>query len=156
MAESHCSPDSIVIDNENYFYMETTMPSLHLTPPIPIFRVEPAGSALEFYCGFMGMTLDWEHQYEPGFPYYRQVSRGPLVLHLSEHTGDTVQGARVYLFCRGLETLLAELSGRDFPFSTPASRATTLEDMPWGRELRICDPFNNIITFCERPEDRTP
>jgi catechol 2,3-dioxygenase-like lactoylglutathione lyase family enzyme len=55
---------------------------------IPILRIFSVEKAKEFYCGFLGFSVDWEHTFEPGLPVYMQVSRGDLRLHLSEHHGD--------------------------------------------------------------------
>ena len=55
---------------------------------IPVIRIFDEDKAKDFYLGFLGMTLDWEHRFGPDFPLYMQVSREGLVLHLSEHSGD--------------------------------------------------------------------
>lgn len=39
-------------------------------PPVPIIRIFDETRAREFYLGFLGMTLDWEHRFEPGTPLY--------------------------------------------------------------------------------------
>lgn len=41
---------------------------------IPIMRIFDEQKARDFYLGFLGMTLDWEHRFEPGYPLYMQVS----------------------------------------------------------------------------------
>jgi hypothetical protein len=43
-----------------------------------IFNIEKAD---EFYKGFLGFTVDWDHRFDPGAPLYRQISRGNLILH---------------------------------------------------------------------------
>ena len=48
--------------------------------------------AREFYIEFLGFAVDWEHRFEGVAPVYMQVSRGNLVLHLSEHHGDACPG----------------------------------------------------------------
>ena len=55
---------------------------------IPVLRMFSIEKAKEFYVGFLGFTIDWEHRFEDGLPIYMQVSRGNVVLHLSEHHGD--------------------------------------------------------------------
>lgn len=54
---------------------------------IPIIRIFDEGKAKEFYLGFLGMRLDWEHRIEPDSSIYMQVSRGDLVFHLPEGLG---------------------------------------------------------------------
>lgn len=41
---------------------------------IPVVRIFDEQKAREFYLGFLGMQVDWEHRYEAGFPLYLQVS----------------------------------------------------------------------------------
>jgi hypothetical protein len=55
---------------------------------IPILRIIDVEKAKEFYVGFLGFTVDWEHHFEENTPAYLKVSRDGLVLHLSEHHGD--------------------------------------------------------------------
>lgn len=44
----------------------------------------------------LGFGIDWEVQAGPGGPKYVQVSRGPVVLHLTEHYGDCSPWAKVF------------------------------------------------------------
>lgn len=55
---------------------------------IPILRIFDVAKADEFYQGFLGFWVDWDHRFDANAPLYRQVSRGSLVLHRSEHHGD--------------------------------------------------------------------
>ena len=64
---------------------------------IPIMRIFDEDKAKEFYLGFLGMELDWEHRFEDGYPIYMQVSLGDFVLHLSEHSGDCTPGSKVFV-----------------------------------------------------------
>lgn len=45
---------------------------------IPILRIFDEDKAKEFYLGFLGMNLDWQHRFEDGFPVYMQVSKDNL------------------------------------------------------------------------------
>lgn len=116
-----------------------------MQPAIPIFRIFSVEKAMEFYQGFMGFSVDWEHRFGDGFPLYAQVSRSAFRLHLSEHAGDASPGARAFIHTTGIEALHAELTARNYPYMRPG-----LEDQPWGRELVVTDPFSNRITFCEQ------
>ena len=49
---------------------------------VPILRSFDEGKAREFYVGWLGFTVDWEHRFEPGLPLYMQVSRAGIVLLL--------------------------------------------------------------------------
>lgn len=116
-----------------------------IQPPIPIFRIFAVDKAMEFYCGFLGFSLDWEHRFGPNAPLYCQVSRSGMLKHLSEHAGDASPGARVFVPITGAEALQRELAAKDYPYMRPG-----LEKAPWGLEVTVIDPFSNRITFCER------
>src|ERR1700721_881756 len=60
---------------------------------IPILRIFDVAKADEFYLGFLGFSIDWDHRFDLEAPLYRQVSRDGLVLHLSENHGDGTRGA---------------------------------------------------------------
>jgi catechol 2,3-dioxygenase-like lactoylglutathione lyase family enzyme len=59
---------------------------------IPILRIFDVAKADEFYLDYLGFRVDWDHRYDDNAPLYRQISRGDLVLHLSEHHGDGSPG----------------------------------------------------------------
>ena len=40
---------------------------------IPILRIFDVGKAREFYLGFLGFTVDWEHRFDDRAPLYMQV-----------------------------------------------------------------------------------
>ena len=109
----------------------------------PILRIFDEAKAKEFYLGFLGFTLDWEHRFEPGLPLYMQVSRSACVLHLSEHHGDASPGAAMRIQAGELDALHAELNAKQYPYARPS-----IEDMPWGtRDMSVKDPFGNRLTF---------
>lgn len=111
---------------------------------VPIFRIFDEAKAREFYQGFLGCTVDWEHRFEPGTPVYMQVSRGSLVLHLSEHHGDCTPGATALVYMtRGIEALHAELMGKAYKYNRPG-----LEIAPWNAKVvEVTDPFGNRLRF---------
>ena len=67
---------------------------------IPVLRMFDVEATKDFYCNFVGMNVDWQHQHEENFPLYLQVSLGDNVIHVSEHYGDCAPGARIRI---GLE-----------------------------------------------------
>ncbi len=75
----------------------------------PIFRIFDEGKAREFYVGFLGFTIDWEHRFEPGAPLYLQVSKDVCVLHLSEHYGDGTPGSAVRIQTSDIDAFHREL-----------------------------------------------
>ncbi|MGK5068499.1 glyoxalase superfamily protein [Janthinobacterium sp. RT4P48] len=115
--------------------------------PIPILRIFSEEKAREFYLGFLGFTLDWQHRFEPTAPLYLQVTRGELVLHLSEHYGDATPGAALLIPVDDITALHAELRDRDYAYARPGIR-----DEDWGRILEVADPFGNRLRFWQRGE----
>lgn len=113
--------------------------------PIPVLRIFDVAKAMEFYVDFLGCSLDWEHEFAPGMPKYIQVSRGDLVLHLSEHHGDGSPGVVVYVPTAGVRELHAELTAKDYPFLQPG-----ISDDEIGTRIEVLDPFGNRLRFNER------
>lgn len=54
-------------------------------------------------------------------PLYSQVSRGSLVLHLSEHHGDGTPGTHVFIWMKGIEEFHQELSEKNYKYLRPWS-----------------------------------
>ncbi len=113
---------------------------------VPILRIFEERKAREFYLGFLGFTLDWEHRFGDNFPLYAQVSRAGLTLHLSEHHDDASPGSTVFVTMRGVRDFQKELSAKDYTYLKPG-----IEDLPWGAVMTVTDPFSNRIRFCEPP-----
>jgi hypothetical protein len=118
---------------------------------VPVLRIFDIAKADEFYLEYLGFAVDWDHRFDPGAPLYRQISRGDLILHLSEHHGDGCPGARLRVMMRGVRALHAEISTKGYRYMRPG-----LEEMPWGTiETGVIDPFGNLIRFCERMDEAT-
>lgn len=111
---------------------------------VPIVRIFDVAKAHEFYLGFLGFKVDWEHRYGPNFPLYTQVSRGALRLHLSEHAGDATPGGNMVVYMKGIRALHRELSARHYRYMKPG-----LEDEGTRLEVEVIDPFGNRIRFME-------
>lgn len=112
---------------------------------IPILRIFSVEKAYEFYRDFLGFTVDWEHRFHDNAPLYAQVSRGALLLHLSEHHGDASPGSTVFVWMRGIVDFHRELSGKSYRYNRPG-----LEDAVWDAKLvEVNDPFGNRIRFSE-------
>ena len=109
----------------------------------PILRIFDEAKAREFYVGYLGFRIDWEHRFAPGMPLYLQVSRDGCVLHLSEHHGDACPGAALRIATEGLDDLQRELQQKRYGYAH-----ATIEAMPWGsRDMSLRDPFGNRLTF---------
>ena len=119
--------------------------TLAFNPAVPVCRIFSVEKAREFYQGFLGFMLDWEHRFEPDAPVYMQVSRGPLILHLSEHHGDATPGSTAYVRMRGVREFHAEISAKGYRYLRPA-----VETRDWAEaEMTVIDPFGNRIRFGE-------
>lgn len=117
--------------------------SLLTGPVIPVLRSFDGALARAFYLDYLGFTVDWEHRFDPSLPLYMQVRREGVLLHLTEHHGDTTPGSSVRIGVRDVHALCAELARRPYGSTRPG-----VEHMPWGLdELRVTDPFANRITF---------
>ena len=115
---------------------------------VPILRIFDRARAHEFYVDYLGCTVDWTHQFDGQGPTYTQVSRGSLVLHLSEHHGDGTPGHVVYVAVTGVRELHAELATRDYPFLRPGLEGNPGEGH--GVCLVLLDPFGNTLRLDER------
>jgi len=114
-------------------------------PAVPIVRIFDIAKAHEFYLGFLGFKVDWEHRFEPDTPLYTQVSRGELALHLSEHVGDASPGGNMVVYMSGLAAFHKELIDKKYRYLRPG-----LEAQDWGLEMQVIDPFGNRMRFMER------
>lgn len=112
---------------------------------VPILRVFDIEKAKEFYVGFLGFTVDWEHRFDASMPVYMQISRGGMTLHLSEHHGDCCPGSTVYVRAKGLDAYHAEIMSKGYPSMRPG-----VEETEWKtREMIVTDPFGNRLRFGE-------
>jgi len=112
---------------------------------IPILRIFNVEKAKEFYLNYLGFKLDWEHRFEPGFPVYMQVTRGDLVLHLSEHHGDACPGAAVFVKMKGIDAFHRELTEKQYDYLRPGIETTEYN----AKLITVLDPFGNKIRFNE-------
>ena len=118
---------------------------------IPILRIFDVAKAKEFYCEFLGFELEWEHRFEPGLPVYMQVSRGGMVLHLSEHHGDACPGSTVFAWMTGLAAFHEEIAGKGYAYLRPGVEKTFYD----ASCMTVTDPFGNRIRFNERLTAKT-
>ena len=88
---------------------------------VPVLRIFGVAKADEFYQGFLGFAVDWDHRFDAKAPLYRQISRGNLILHLSEHHGDGCPGARLRLMMHGVEKFHREISAKGYGYMRPGN-----------------------------------
>jgi uncharacterized glyoxalase superfamily protein PhnB len=119
--------------------------SINVLATIPVLRILDVDTALAFYRDYLGFVVDWEHRFEPNLPVYMQISRGGIVLHLSEHDGSGTPGSVVYVRLEGVETLHRELREKG-----NRSYAAKVEERPWGSKgMDLVDPFGNRLRMEE-------
>jgi catechol 2,3-dioxygenase-like lactoylglutathione lyase family enzyme len=113
----------------------------------PQLRITNAANSLAFYIDGLGFSVDWQHQFEPGFPLFFQITRAGQTLYLTEHAGDCEVGGAVYFLVPDVDICFAEFSGRKVEF------VKLPEDTPWGtREMLVKDPDGNRLRFAsEKP-----
>lgn len=97
-----------------------------------------------FYEDGLGFRVQWEHQFEPGFPVFAEVSRDGLSLFLTEHSGDCQVGGAVYILMDDLDAFYGEIRDRGIEVEERP------EETPWGtREMSVIDPDGNRLRFGE-------
>src|SRR3954471_8702426 len=104
---------------------------------VPVLRVADAARAVAWY-GRLGFVKEWEHQFEPGFPWFVSVARGNVRLYLSEHDGDARRDTLIHLFVKDIDAVSAE-------FGIPVD-----EDGLAGRECDLEDPDGNRLRVATR------
>lgn len=116
------------------------------TRVIPIFRIFDYQKAIEFYIVWLGFKIDWEHKFGENPPLYMQVSKGDIILHLSEHHGDSAPGSKAYIETTDVTNYHKELMAKKYKFNRPG-----LEKAPWNAPcMEVIDPFSNKLMFTEK------
>ncbi|HSS81916.1 MAG TPA: glyoxalase superfamily protein [Gaiellaceae bacterium] len=104
---------------------------------IPVLYVEDAARAVAWY-ERLGFRKEWEHQFEPGFPWFVSVARGQVRIYLSEHKGDARPNTLVHLNVKDIDAVSAAF-GIPVDEAGLAGRECDLED-PDGNRLRVATP----------------
>ena len=113
---------------------------------IPVLRILDVDKAKEFYIGWLGFSIDWEHRFGENFPLYCQVSRDGIILHLTQHYGDCIPGSRIRIQVNDVRQLHHGLREKDYRYYKPG-----VENTEWGTiEMPLRDPFGNHIVFTQQ------
>jgi catechol 2,3-dioxygenase-like lactoylglutathione lyase family enzyme len=113
---------------------------------IPILRIFDVAKAREFYIGYLGFSVEFEHRFHENAPLFMGISRDGLQLFLSEHHGDGSPGLHVIVDVEGIEELHRELLAKNYRYMNPG-----IETREWGtREVSVIDPAGNRLIFSER------
>lgn len=109
---------------------------------IPQLRCTEASRSLAFYVDQLGFAIDWQHQFEPGFPLFIQLTRAGQTLFLTEHAGDCEVGGAVYFLVPDAEACHAAFVSRGV-VATGTPHTT-----PWATvEFLLTDPDGNRLRF---------
>lgn len=114
-----------------------------LQSPVPVLTIASAVEARKFYVEFLDFAVDWGWHENSQRPLYAQVSRSSVTLHLSEHRSENGT-TELFIRATGLDALKEELSRRAHRYTLRVHR--TPDDR---REIRITDPFGNLLRFSE-------
>jgi catechol 2,3-dioxygenase-like lactoylglutathione lyase family enzyme len=101
---------------------------------VPVLYVDDAELAVAWYRR-LGFSKEWEHQFEPGLPWFVSVARGKVRLYLSEHKGDARPNTLIHLYVNDIDAVSREF-GVPVDEGGLAGRECDLED-PDGNRLRV-------------------
>lgn len=104
---------------------------------MPVLHVGDANRAVAWY-ERLGFVKEWEHRFEPDFPRFVSVARGPMRLYLSEHKGDARPDTLIHLYVRDIDAVSEE-------FQIPVD-----EEGLAGRECDLVDPDGNRLRVATR------
>src|SRR5687768_6135723 len=104
---------SILCYPDGFDGVSMTQPTFYAIPILRIFDLE---KAKDFYVGFLGFQVDWEHRFDENAPVYLQISRGTLVLHLTEHHGDCCPGSTVFVQTTALQQFHQEITAKGYAY----------------------------------------
>jgi catechol 2,3-dioxygenase-like lactoylglutathione lyase family enzyme len=104
---------------------------------VPVLYVEDAARAVAWY-ERLEFQKEWEHQFEPGFPWFVSVARGRVRLYLSEHEGDALPNTLIHLYVADVDRVAEEF-------------AVSVDDEGLaGRECHLEDPDGNRLRIATR------
>lgn len=129
--------------------MTMTTPDTFEFRAIPTFGIADYQTAIDFYTGFLGFKIDWEHRFGQAAPVYMQISRNGLILHLSENKRFDAN-AIVFVETKKLSEFYQELRDK-----APAKKLPDIVQTNWQTlQLEMTDPFGNLLRFNEPIADR--
>lgn len=102
-----------------------------------VLYVEDAARSVAWY-ERLGFAKEWEHQFEPGFPWFVSVARGHVRLYLSEHQGDARPDTLIHLYVKDVDAVSEEF------------QIAVDEEGLAGRECDLVDPDGNRLRVATR------
>ena len=86
--------------------------------------------------------MDWEHQFEPGFPLFVQLTRENQTIFLTEHAGECEVGGAVFFWVDDASACCAEFAKKGVVPTGPLTITS------YGtREFCVTDPDGNRLRF---------
>lgn len=85
----------------------------------PVLRSFDEAKAKEFYVGFLGFQVLFEHRLEDGLPLYMGLEKDGLHLHLTEHHGDAAPGTHLRIRVSDIKAYNQELLGKNYKHARP-------------------------------------
>lgn len=113
---------------------------------IPAFRTTDYTRSKAFYVEGLGFKIDWEHQFEPHFPVFAQITKDEMTIYLTEHTGDCQVGGLIHFFVPNVDSWYSELKlNKETSIIEPPN-----EDLEGLRMMKVVDPDGNQLRICTR------
>ena len=118
---------------------------------IPQLRITDSKKSLSFYVEKLGFKIDWQHQFEPSFPVFAQITRQGQSLFITEHAGDCAVGGAVYFIVPDAAQCWSAFEEQGVVATNPVAK------MPWGTlEFLVTDPDGNRLRFASSNKDQPP
>ena len=113
----------------------------------PVFQITDYPQAVAFYIDWLGFSIDWEDEVTVDGGRYLQVSRGSIVLHLTNTTHQSCAGSRAIAEFTGLAAFHRILMQKASVFPMPELQKTTWHDKVM--QLELVDPAGNCLMLAE-------
>lgn len=109
---------------------------------IPQLRIINAARSLAFYVDGLGFKIDWQHQFEAGYPLFIQITRAGQTIFLTEHSGDGQVGGAVYFQVPDAPACYAEFRLKGIEAASEPTNTS------WETcEFVLTDPDGNRLRF---------
>lgn len=113
----------------------------------PVFQITNYPQAVAFYIDWLGFNIDWEDGPAADGGRYLQVSRGSIVLHLTNALHESGTGSRAIAEFTGLLAFHHLLGQKQSAFPMPELQKTTWHDKVM--QLELMDPAGNCLVLAE-------
>ena len=113
---------------------------------IPVLHVKNSTVAEQYYCNGLGFSRRFAYRADDlkTDPCYMGLERDGVVFHISSFLGDGVSGGVATFIVDDLNSLHAELTGRQVAIDVEPT------DQSWdNREMYVRDPDGNSVRFVQ-------